>query len=113
MKFGLNMHVVFHVQRLNEDIHLVDGSTIKPLNAEGFYTFLKVKSRKYLLLSRLSRRRHLAELWYIWRSFLSRKNETAANNRLSITLLSYTFAVIKWHVNYLQDLDNESRKKWI
>ncbi|GLV33367.1 hypothetical protein CBL_20113 [Carabus blaptoides fortunei] len=50
MRFGLDKCAVFHVRRGkdiddDDDIHLVDGSIVKHLNAGGSYTFLGISER--------------------------------------------------------------------
>ncbi|XP_039297358.1 uncharacterized protein LOC120354371 [Nilaparvata lugens] len=119
MSFGLDKCAVTHLlkgrlQGLVQEMELIDGSIISALRAGESYQYLGFDQNqaqdtvkiKMALCSEYKRR-----LRRLWSSELSGKNKVEATNMLAVPVLTYSFGVVKWNLNELQDLDRETRKR--
>ncbi|XP_039289959.1 uncharacterized protein LOC120352632 [Nilaparvata lugens] len=119
MFFGLVKCAVTHLlkgrlQGLVQEMELIDGSIIRALRAGESYQYLGFDQNQaqdtvkieMALCSEYKRR-----LRRLWSSELSGKNKVEATNMLAVPVLTYSFGVVKWNWNELQDLDRETRKR--
>lgn len=118
MEFGIDKCAYYNILKgkgsgVNEEIALVDGTSIKHLGMGESYTYLGTPQNSMHCEDDLKReigKKYKKKLEQIWSSELNGKNKISASNSMATPLVTQTFGSIYWKKAEVQKLDRTTRK---
>ena len=97
-----------------ENIPLTDNTAIQELDHEGTYTYLGIEEGDGIEHHKMKgkvRKEYKRRLKLILKSELNARNKISAINTLAVPVVLYSYGVINWKIEEIQDLDRMTRKQ--
>jgi hypothetical protein len=126
-KFSSDIHMEFGLDKCakismkhgrvtkRENIYLNETTTIRELDHQEIYKYLGVDEHNEIqqesMKSKL-KQEYIRRMRMVLRSELSSKNKIQAINSIALPVLQYSFGIIEWTENELNNLDRKTRKNF-
>lgn len=117
MNFGLDKCAVANFVKgkldLMSGIEVDPNQTIKSLDPAGHYKYLGIKEGQGLnnpTMKEELRKEYLTRVRKILKSDLGSRNKLTAIGTMAIPVLEYSFGIVDWTIDNIQELDRKTRK---